>query len=141
MKNFRIIIVLFFAILNVACAQNSKSQNVSTENRDHSHRDGKANGVAYQKGDVVPHNEVCMVNDAYMGKKQIEVEYEGKKYYGCCEMCEKRIPKEKEVRMAVDPVSKKQVDKAKAVIAITGDNSEVSYFENNKNYKTFFKQK
>jgi YHS domain-containing protein len=56
-------------------------------------------------------------------------------------MCEKRIPKEKEVRMAVDPVSKKQVDKAKAVIAITGDNSEVSYFENNKNYKTFFKQK
>ncbi|KNB61169.1 MULTISPECIES: hypothetical protein [Chryseobacterium] len=93
----------------------------------------------FVKGDIVPSNQVCMVNNAYMGKKQIEVKYNGKLYYGCCQMCEKRIPKEAEVRVAIDPISKKEVDKADAVIAITGDDGEVSYFENKQNYKAFIK--
>ena len=46
-----------------------------------------------------------MVNDAYMGKKQIEVPHDGKTYYGCCEMCVERIPKDKSVREATDPFS------------------------------------
>lgn len=46
-----------------------------------------------------------MVNDAYMGKKQIEVPHDGKTYYGCCKMCVERIPKDKSVREATDPFS------------------------------------
>lgn len=51
-----------------------------------------------------------------------------------------RIPGDERIRAAVDPVSGKKVDKADAVIAITGDNGDVSYFENKANYQSFFEQ-
>ncbi len=37
----------------------------------------------------LPKDLVCMVNDAYMGKKQLPIKFEGRMYYGCCEMCVK----------------------------------------------------
>lgn len=88
-----------------------------------------------QVGDHVPNNLVCMVNNAYMGVPQLEVPYEGKTYYGCCEMCQERIPKEKEARIAVDPYTLKDVDKADAYIVLVGDQGQVAYFENENNYK------
>src|SRR5690606_18794739 len=96
-----------------------------------------AAATQYKKGDLVPTEEVCMVNDAFMAKKQLLVKYKGKAYYGCCEMCKERIPKEAAVRVAIDPLSKKEVDKASAAIAITGDQGEVSYFENEENYRKY----
>jgi YHS domain-containing protein len=60
---------------------------------------------------------VCMVNDRYMGAVQIPVLVEGKTYYGCCKMCEKRLNDEPSVREALDPISKQAVDKATAVLA------------------------
>lgn len=107
----------------------SKSSN--TNNRDHN---------AFEMGDVVPSEEVCMVNNEYMGKKQFEVNFEGKIYYGCCQMCKERIPKDPSTRVAIDPFSKKQIDKATAIIAITGNNGEVSYFENNTTYTNYINQ-
>lgn len=139
MKNFRIVNILFLSVFAAACSQNKTSKNAGINENKH-HGVEKIYSVTYQKGDVVPPDEVCMVNNAFMGKKQIEVAYNGNKYYGCCEMCKKRFSKEEAVRMAVDPVSQKQVDKSRAVIAITGDNGKVSYFENDANYKTFFKK-
>ncbi|HLS29959.1 MAG TPA: hypothetical protein VK021_03810, partial [Flavobacteriaceae bacterium] len=62
---------------------------------------------------------------------------DGKTYYGCCKMCEDRLPVDETVRVAVDPISKNQVDKADALIAITGSKGEVSYFENEANYKKY----
>ncbi|MBZ4187539.1 hypothetical protein [Niabella beijingensis] len=94
-----------------------------------------ATTAAYKKGDPVPSNLVCMVNNAFMGKQQIAVPLEGRTYYGCCEMCRDRIPKDAAVRKAVDPATGKTVDKATAYIVITGDNGEVSYFENENSYK------
>lgn len=88
-----------------------------------------------QIGDQVPNNLVCMVNNAYMGVPQLEVPFEEKTYYGCCEMCQERIPKEKKARTAVDPSSLRDVDKADAYIVLVGENGEVAYFENEKNYK------
>ena len=88
-----------------------------------------------QVGDQVPNNLVCMVNNAYMSVPQLEVPYEGKTYYGCCEMCQERIPKEKEARIAVDPYSLKDVDKADAYIVLVGDQGQIAYFESEKNYK------
>jgi len=90
---------------------------------------------APQVGDHVPNNLVCMVNNAYMGVPQLEVPFEEKMYYGCCEMCQERIPKEKKARIAVDPYSLKDVDKADAYIVLIGDRGEVAYFESEKNYK------
>ena len=107
----------------------SKSSNTNT--RDHN---------AFEMGDVVPPEEVCMVNNEYMGKKQFEVNFEGKIYYGCCQMCKERIPKDPSTRVAIDPFSKKQIDKATAIIAITGNNGEVSYFENNTTYTNYINQ-
>lgn len=91
-------------------------------------------------GDVVPSEEVCMVNNEYMGKKQFEVNFEGKIYYGSCQMCKERIPKDPSTRVAIDPFSKKQIDKATAIIAITGNHGEVSYFENNTTYTNYINQ-
>jgi YHS domain-containing protein len=75
---------------------------------------------------------VCMVNEQNMGKEQIPVQVEGKTYYGCCEMCKKALADNVSKRMAIDPVSGKQVDKASAVIAAQQD-GRVFYFENDEN--------
>ncbi len=73
-------------------------------------------------------SEVCMVNDAVMGKAQIPVQFEGKTYYGCCEGCVERIKTDRSVRYSKDPVTGKEVDKAKAFI-MEGPQGEALYFE------------
>jgi YHS domain-containing protein len=72
---------------------------------------------------------VCMVNDSLFPKEQIAVRVGDKTYFGCCEMCKGRLANDAAVRQAVDPVSKKTVDKATAVIGAQPDGS-VLYFEN-----------
>src|SRR5262245_62152179 len=74
---------------------------------------------------------VCMVTDHAMGKPQLAVEVEGRTYYGCCAMCKGRLAKDAEVRSAVDPVTGKKVDKAKAVIAARADCTFL-YFDSEK---------
>lgn len=93
-----------------------------------------------EKGKNVPNNMVCMVNDAYMGKEQIEVPFEGKMYYGCCNMCKEKIPKDESARYAIDPHSLKKISKADAYIVVIGNNNEVAYFENEGNYQKFLKE-
>lgn len=79
---------------------------------------------------------VCMINEQAMGKDQIPVEIDGKTYFGCCEMCKKALASDETKRSAVDPVSQKKVDKAKAVIAAQED-GKVFYFENDENLKKY----
>lgn len=79
---------------------------------------------------------VCMVTDHAMGKPQLPVEVEGRTYYGCCAMCKGRLAKDAEVRSAVDPVTGKKVDKAKAVIAAREDGT-VLYFESEKSLAAY----
>ncbi|SHF69325.1 hypothetical protein [Pedobacter caeni] len=90
-----------------------------------------------KKGSRVLNSEVCMVNDAYMGKKQIEVPFKGEMYYGCCEMCVERIPKDETVRIATDPQTGEKVNKATAYIVLLNEEGSVAYFANEKNYKDF----
>lgn len=120
-----IAIVLVAPVFLAACNMGGKESDATVEQAT----------TTPQKGEHVPNNLVCMVNNAYMGVPQLEVPYEGKMYYGCCEMCQERIPKEKTARVAVDPYSLKDVDKADAYIVLVGDRGEVVYFENEKNYK------
>ena len=82
---------------------------------------------------------VCMINEHAMGKEQIAIEIEGRTYYGCCEMCKKALAADAAKRVAVDPVSGKQVDKATAVIASQED-GRVFYFENEANLAKHNKQ-
>ncbi len=74
-------------------------------------------------------DKVCMVNDQYFGSPQIPVEVNGKTYYGCCEGCKATLAEDATARMAVDPVSRKPVDKAVAHIGAFPD-GRVLYFEN-----------
>ena len=85
---------------------------------------------------VVENEKVCMVTDMYFAKKQIPVTVESKTYYGCCENCKATLSNDAKARISVDPVSKKPVDKATAVIATRSDNS-VIYFENKKNLEKY----
>jgi YHS domain-containing protein len=79
---------------------------------------------------------VCMMTDHLFPKEQIPVVVESKTYYGCCEMCEARLKASAESRVAVDPVSGQQVDKAVAVIGATPEGG-VYYFESVENLKSF----
>lgn len=90
--------------------------------------------AAVQK--VADRSLVCMVNDMDMGKAQIPVVVEGQTYYGCCAMCKERLAKDAAVRTAIDPVSGKSVDKAKAVIGKRADGSVV-YFESERNLRQY----
>jgi YHS domain-containing protein len=80
--------------------------------------------------------KVCMVNDALFQKDQIPVEVEGRTYYGCCQMCKKRLAEDAAIRASVDPVSGEPVDKAAAVIGALEDGS-VLYFENEENFEAY----
>jgi len=73
-------------------------------------------------------SEVCMVTDRVMGKPQIPVVIEGKTYYGCCEGCKAKLQKNRSIRYSTDPVTGKEVDKARAYI-VQGDLSKALYFE------------
>jgi YHS domain-containing protein len=93
-------------------------------------------GLAFAKGEGKAHatlkqvetKKVCMINNQAFEKDQIPVQVEGKTYYGCCEMCKERLAKDPASRQAVDPVTGKTVDKAKAVIGVLPD-GKVLYFE------------
>jgi YHS domain-containing protein len=85
---------------------------------------------------VADTDKVCMMNDRYMGTAQIPVDVEGKRYYGCCAMCKERLAKDRRARVATDPVSGKEVDKATALVARRADGS-VLYFENEANLKKY----
>jgi YHS domain-containing protein len=82
---------------------------------------------------------VCMINEHAMGKDQIPIEIDGRTYYGCCDMCKKALAADAAKRVAIDPVSGKQVDKATAVIAAQPD-GRVFYFESEESLAKHNKQ-
>ena len=132
-------IVALAAVLSTSCeSKKTETTTAVTENKAISKEIVQNNNP--EKGKNVPNNMVCMVNDAYMGKEQIEVPFEGKMYYGCCNMCKEKIPKDQSVRYAVDPHSLKKISKADAYIVVIGDNDEVAYFENEQNYQLFLNE-
>ncbi|RZA26391.1 MAG: TRASH domain-containing protein [Proteobacteria bacterium] len=79
---------------------------------------------------------VCMVTNMEFPRDQIPVKVKDTTYYGCCENCKERLGKDEAVRQAVDPISGKTVDKAKASIA-AGPDGSVEYFENDANLKKY----
>lgn len=80
--------------------------------------------------------KVCMVTNQLFVKDQIPVELEGKTYYGCCEMCKGKLENDPKSRVAIDPVSGNQIDKADAVFGAAPDGS-IYYFESEENLKKY----
>jgi YHS domain-containing protein len=128
------IIALLLVSIIIAC---SEQKQVANEVNDENPVDIT---TIYTQAPLNP-TEVCMVNNTHMGKAQIPVEYEGKTYYGCCQMCVKKIQTDSQVRYAVDPQSGKQVDKAKAFIVTKPGSTtgEVIYFESVDTYQQYKK--
>ncbi len=89
---------------------------------------GGANNGAGRAVDTVTPDMVCMVNDTIMDRTQIPVEVDGKTYYGCCNGCVAALKNDPSIRFAKDPVTGRQVDKAKAVI-LSGPRGIALYFE------------
>lgn len=101
-------------------------------------RKKRAKVIAAKPGKVKPEN-VCMVNDQYMGVKQIPIVADGKTYYGCCENCVARIKNNSQnVRYAVDPQTGQKVDKSNAYVVLRpGASKKVWYFQSKENYRKF----
>jgi YHS domain-containing protein len=74
------------------------------------------------------HSDVCMVQNRHGVMKMIPVEIDGKMYYGCCAGCVGKLKYNSAVRFSKDPVTGKEVDKAKAFI-IGNKDGTVTYFE------------
>jgi YHS domain-containing protein len=98
--------------------------------------DEKSEEAAQDKVIAVQSNNVCMVNDRAMAMEQIPVEIDGKTYYGCGPMCKERLVKDEASRFAIDPVSGRKVDKAKAVIGVL-PGAVVLYFENQASFQQY----
>lgn len=131
------IVVLWLSPLAVAgCAQGRDSSATLAASQ-------SADPAAHAEADLTlvgDHSQVCMVNDRYMGKPQLPVDVEGKTYYGCCPMCKARLAADPGARHAIDPVSRKSVDKADAVIARTPAGS-VLYFESSETLAAYASQR
>lgn len=77
-----------------------------------------------------------MTNNKDMGKTQLSVTVGDQTYYGCCRMCVGNLSRNAGLRQAIDPVTWKAVDKARAVIgALVG--GDVLYFESEESFSAF----
>lgn len=77
-----------------------------------------------------------MINDRYFNEKQIPVEVNGKTYYSCCEICETTLKSDPNSRIARDPISGNNVDKALSVKGAIAS-GKIYYFENRENLEKF----
>ncbi len=138
MKKLKIVLgISVLSVFVLASCQNKEKLKEVTQAEHATENSQEPQVLAYNVGDKVPNNQVCMVNNAYMGKDQFEVPYDGKTYYGCCNMCVERIPNDETARKATDPFTGKQIDKANAYIVLKDQTGNVDYFENEDNYKKF----
>ncbi len=81
---------------------------------------------------------VCMGmgDNRVFDRELIPAVVDGKTYYGCCEGCQKTLLEDPNSRVAVDPISGNEVDKATAVIGALSDGI-VHYFETEKTMQQF----
>ena len=87
-------------------------------------------------GNVDKREYVCMMQDMILTKPGVPIQYQGKTYYGCCDMCKEKIRTEpKKYTRSQDLVSGKLVDKATAFVY--GLNGDAYYFSSEANRKAF----
>jgi len=87
-------------------------------------------------GRISDKSHVCMMKDSLQPKAGIAHDYQGKRYWLCCEMCVQSFQENPDaVAHAEDPVNGASVDKATApAYAVKG---KAFYFSSEKTLKTF----
>ncbi len=80
--------------------------------------------------------QACMSGDAYTPSKLLSVNIEGNTYYYCNEESSSRFTEDASVRYSIDPISKKQVNKATAIIGRTR-RGKLYYFESEEHLAEF----
>ncbi len=92
-------------------------------------------------GDTISHSKVCMVDDLYLGKGDFPiypVSIAGNTYYGCSLEATKKLSSDLKERLSEDPVSKRKIDKATAIITLHPNrDGKIIYFESNETYNSF----
>jgi YHS domain-containing protein len=130
MKTFKALFLSMVMSFCVIAAATALSATMSAAPQGQSDR-SKGQGLVQ-----VESKYVCMINNQRFNKEQIPVAVGNRTYYGCCEMCKTALRNDPRSRVAIDPVSKKKVDKATAIIGVDADGSAY-YFENAENLKQF----
>ncbi|MCF6361257.1 MAG: TRASH domain-containing protein [Cyclobacteriaceae bacterium] len=143
MKTIKSILIVFaLGVIHVSCqsSENTSSQEaVSSEAVATQVPHNSPPAVEASSVDVRLSNElVCMVNDAFMGRKQYPVPVGNKIYYGCCENCVDKLQNSDKYRYGIDPLTNEKVDKVEAYIVLASEETgAVYYFANEENYKEF----
>ena len=83
------------------------------------------------------HKDVCMVTNNVGLMKIIPVKVEGKTYYGCCQGCVGKLKNNRSYRYTIDPVTGREIDKAKAFI-VADKAKKALYFESKETAERFF---
>ena len=126
-------IPIVLMIMMIGCSGSVKEK--GTDNEAETGKKAVMDNKVAASIESIPTKQVCMINDAFMGKDQIPVPVNNKVYYGCCEGCVDKLTNMPETRYAIDPFSGEKVDKADAFIAMNPNSGgSVSYFESKENY-------
>ncbi|MGZ0014678.1 hypothetical protein [Yeosuana sp. AK3] len=135
-----ILVLLVASLIFISCSA-EKKQKAETETLTVSKtkpiqmNSAVASQVTYE---IVPNEKVCMVNDRFMGVKQIPIDVDGTTYFGCCEGCVEKLQKNiDDVRFGSNPLNDKKVDKASAVIVQDKDSGSVFYFASKEDAQTY----
>ncbi|SRR6266536_1734774 len=140
MKKISFILLSFivFPFPYTSCnSENTKSPDVSNSSISHSNMEHVITNAVKQ----LSNNQVCMVNNKFMGKDQIQVPVDGKTYYGCCPGCVSNLKSDTTYRFASDPETGERVDKSDAIIILKRDTKdEVLYFKTETNAKKYIEK-
>ncbi len=87
---------------------------------------------------IIDSSHTCMGSNMAQAKPQNYADIDGKRYYGCTNMCIVNLKENPGFRYSIDPVSGKRVDKATALIA-KQSHGGLLYFEGEKTFHAYEK--
>lgn len=90
-------------------------------------------------GKEIPDSMVCMVSGEVKNKAIKPIIVNGKTYWGCCSRCIAKLTNNiGNVQFAMDPLTKKQINKADAIIRLNPKyQKQALFFESNKTYHQY----
>ncbi|MEO7989290.1 MAG: hypothetical protein ABI663_07095 [Chryseolinea sp.] len=88
-------------------------------------------------GDSISHERICMASDIYLEEQLIKVPSGNKMYYACSEHCVHQLSIDS-VRFSIDPITRKKIDKAFAVVSLHPDKTgKIIYFESKASFEKY----
>jgi YHS domain-containing protein len=92
-----------------------------------------------RQADKLTPAKICMVDDVYQGDyPTLPLTIINRTYYGCSIKASQDLASNEKLRTAIDPVTKKEVDKASAIIALHPKrDGKVIYFESKETFDEY----